>query len=368
MPLVPSNSDPLPRLSIIMPVLNAAGILANCLASITRQDYPRDRYEILIADGGSTDGSQKIAGSFGASIIDDRASRHMEDSKRVALAHASGDYVIYLDADNELAHPDYMRSAVQALAANPQALGVEANYLGSAKMTSLCAYLTEGLHISDPLCWIMSVKPVLVASQDGVERWRMPAGSLSYPLGANGFVYRRADLLSVQAGEQFQDTHVAMRLIESGKPEWLRITGRGIHHYYTNTLWSFLLKRRRAMVHFLNVRQEFGPGWLDKKPPIPGWLACFYCISIIGPAFHAFAGMVRTGNFTGCGTSPHRLLLSAARGGDGSHITDHLIDETSSPRSSPNKRSKTPDLRRNSGISGALPRSAPPACVSSIVR
>ena len=51
-----------------------------------------------------------------------------------------------------------------AAEANPQALGVEAYYLPSPKMSSFCAYLTALLHISDPICWLMSINPRLVAS------------------------------------------------------------------------------------------------------------------------------------------------------------------------------------------------------------
>ena len=206
----------LPKVSFILPVLNAAGILENCLASIARQTYPRERYEILIPDGGSTDGSQEIARRYGAIVIDDRGSRHMEDSKRLALSQATGEYVVFVDADNEITHPDYVELAVRALAAHPQALGVEGYYLPSPRMSSLCAYLTHHLHISDPICWLMSVEPILVAREGEVERWTLPEGTYSYPLGANGFVYRKADLDAVKADEHFQDTHAAMFLMQSG--------------------------------------------------------------------------------------------------------------------------------------------------------
>jgi hypothetical protein len=87
-----------------------------------------------------------------------------------------------------------------------------------------------------------------------------------------------------------------MFLMEAGKREWLRLRGLGVHHYYVDSLWGFVLKRRRAMVHFLNVRREFGTVWLAKKPPVPGWLACAYCVSVVGPAWHAVAGWVKTGD------------------------------------------------------------------------
>ena len=291
-----SSRSALPRVSIILPVLNAAALLENCLQSIVRQTYPRDRYEIVIPDGGSKDGSQEIALKYGAVVIDDRASRHMEDSKKVALSQATGEYIVFLDADNELTHPDYIERAVKALAQYPQALGVEGYYPPSEKMTSFCAYVTHLLHISDPLCWIMSANPIQVGSDGDVERWALPPGTLSYPLGANGFVYRKSDLDAVRASQKFQDTHIAMFLMESGKREWLRIRGMGVHHYYVDTLRTFLLKRRRAMVHFLNVRQEFGTVWLEQKAPVPKWLACAYCVSVVGPTYHAVRGWLKTGD------------------------------------------------------------------------
>ena len=290
------SENALPMVSFVIPVLNAAGMLDNCLQSIRRQTYPRDRYEILLADGGSTDGTQAIGERHGAVVIDDRASRNMEESKRVALGQATGEFVVFVDADNEITHPDYVELAVTALRDRPSALGVEGYYLPSPKMTSLCAYLTHRLHISDPLCWLMSTNPRLVAREGEIERWTLPEGTESYPLGANGFVYRKADLDAVKADQKFQDTHVALFLMRSGKREWLRVAGRGVHHYYVDTLMNFLRKRRRATVHFLNVRREFGNMWLEQKPPVPGWLACAYCVSFVGPAWHVLLGLARTGD------------------------------------------------------------------------
>ena len=88
----------------------------------------------------------------------------------------------------------------------------------------------------------MSATPQLVARAGEVERWTLPGDSLSYPLGANGFVFRRADLESVRAQEHFQDTHVALHLMRAGKREWLRLRGRGVHHYYVQTLTGFIQK------------------------------------------------------------------------------------------------------------------------------
>ena len=279
-----------------MPTLNAEAILDNCLAAIAGQTYPRDRCEILLADAHSTDRTREIAAKYGAIVLDDNG-KNMEEGKRLALQHATGDFIVFVDADNEITHPDYIELAVKALAANPQALGVEGYYLPSPKMSSFCAYLTALLHISDPIAWLMSANPRLVARTGEVERWTLPDGTYSYPLGANGFVYRRMDLLSVQAIEKFQDTHVAMFLMKQGKREWLRIHGRGVHHYYVQTLWGFVKKRRRATVHFLRVQEEMPVNWMKEKPPVPLWLAAVYGVTFFGPLWHTLRGLARDRDF-----------------------------------------------------------------------
>jgi len=292
---MPSQPETLPRISFIMPTLNAETILDNCLAAIAGQTYPRDKMEILLADAQSTDRTREIAAKYGALVLDDHG-KNMEEGKRLALQHATGEFIVFVDADNEITHPDYIELAVKALAANPQALGVESYYLPSPKMSSFCAYLTALLHISDPIAWLMSTNPRLVARAGEVERWTLPDGTYSYPLGANGFVYRRTDLQSVQADEKFQDTHVAMFLMKQGKCEWLRIHGRGVHHYYIQTPWKFVQKRRRATVHFLRVQEEMPVNWMKEKPLVPLWLATVYCVTFFGPLWHALRGLARDGD------------------------------------------------------------------------
>jgi len=284
-----------PRISVIIPTLNADLILENCLSSIARQNYPHEKIEIILADARSKDRTRAIAQKYGAIVLDDDGN-NMEEGKRLALSHAKGDYIIFVDADNEITHADYFDLAVKALAANPQALGVESYYLPSQKMSSFCAFITHLLHISDPIAWLMCANPKLVARNGDTERWTLPDNSFAYPLGANGFVFRRSDLESVKGKEQFQDTHVALFLMKSGKREWLRISGRGVHHYYIQTLGGFVKKRRRATVHFLRVQEKMPVNWMKEKPAVPLWLAAVYCVTFIGPLYHTVRGIVRDGD------------------------------------------------------------------------
>jgi glycosyltransferase involved in cell wall biosynthesis len=285
----------LPRVSFIIPTLNAAAMLPICLRSIRNQDYPAEKIEVIVADGGSTDDTLEIAKSFGAQVVEN-PDRVAESGKRVALKSVRGEYVVFTDSDNEISCRDFVRLAVSALEKNPQALGLESYYPAAPGMNSFCAYLTEALHISDPVTWMMCVNPVLVGKNDEVERWTFPKDSLAFPLGANGFIFRKTDLDSIGAAEFFEDTHVALQLAQAGKQEWLRLAGRGVHHYVVRGAMDFLKKRRRQTYHFLSLKHKSDLSWTKMNPRVPAWAACLLCATIIVPLAQTARGLFKTGD------------------------------------------------------------------------
>lgn len=81
-------------LTIVIPVLNAAAGLGQCLAVLA------DAGEIIVVDGGSTDNSVGIAGRSGARVITAPRGRGMQlDSGAQA---ARGDWLLFLHADTRL--------------------------------------------------------------------------------------------------------------------------------------------------------------------------------------------------------------------------------------------------------------------------
>ncbi len=100
-----------PRVSIITPSLNQAPFLARCLGSVHAQG--RDDVEHIVMDGGSTDGSIDTLRDH-----EDRlAWRSGPDGGQVraintGFAHASGELLMWLNADDEL-----LEGALDALVA-----------------------------------------------------------------------------------------------------------------------------------------------------------------------------------------------------------------------------------------------------------
>ena len=62
-------SNNLSTVSFLIPTLNAASVLEPCLKAIVDQNYPKDKIEIVVADGGSTDKTLIIAKKYGLKFI-----------------------------------------------------------------------------------------------------------------------------------------------------------------------------------------------------------------------------------------------------------------------------------------------------------
>ncbi|OGG24511.1 hypothetical protein A3A79_04990 [Candidatus Gottesmanbacteria bacterium RIFCSPLOWO2_01_FULL_43_11b] len=101
-----------PRVTFIIPTLNAADILPRCLSAIRSQRYPQNKIEIVVADGGSTDKTQKVAESFGARVIPNPETWH-EPGKARASGVAKGELLFFTDADNVLGSQNWLSSMVK---------------------------------------------------------------------------------------------------------------------------------------------------------------------------------------------------------------------------------------------------------------
>ncbi len=97
-----------PRLSIVMATWQAAGTLERCLDSIIEQDFTD--WQLVVADGASTDDTTDILKRYADYIGWWRSEPDggIYDAWNKALAHASGEYVCFLGADDAWADRDVL--------------------------------------------------------------------------------------------------------------------------------------------------------------------------------------------------------------------------------------------------------------------
>ncbi|HYN98536.1 MAG TPA: glycosyltransferase family 2 protein, partial [Actinomycetota bacterium] len=108
------GEEKVPKVSVVVASLNAAATLQRCIDSVARQ---RDvDIELLIVDGGSTDGTLQILESNGASITywESEPDRGVYHAWNKALKDATGSWVCFLGADDELSEPSTLRTLVDA--------------------------------------------------------------------------------------------------------------------------------------------------------------------------------------------------------------------------------------------------------------
>lgn len=103
------------KVSVIVPCYNAERYLAECLRSVLAQTE-RD-IEVLAVDDGSTDGTLALARRFeaedGRVRVLTQPNRGVCAARNAGLAHASGDYVTFVDAD-DLLTPDALAQMLAA--------------------------------------------------------------------------------------------------------------------------------------------------------------------------------------------------------------------------------------------------------------
>jgi GT2 family glycosyltransferase len=91
-------SSSLPRVSCIVPVHNGAAFIAQALESILAQQGAE--LEVIVIDDGSTDGSGDIAGTFAGVTVHRRPQGGVAAARNDGLAHATGEFIAFLDADD----------------------------------------------------------------------------------------------------------------------------------------------------------------------------------------------------------------------------------------------------------------------------
>lgn len=138
--------------TIIIATFNSQRTLPLVLASIRKQSYPRKYIQILIVDGGSKDGTLKIAKKFGCTVIRNTRVEPLY-AKYLGYMHAKGRYIVYIDHDEVIANPDSLKEKIMILEKNPDIkVAIAGGYRSPAGYTVINRYINE---FGDPFSFYM---------------------------------------------------------------------------------------------------------------------------------------------------------------------------------------------------------------------
>ncbi len=96
------NGERLPFISVVIPVRNERANLGAILEELLAQDYARDRYEILVVDGGSTDGTAAVVARYAGAArpqvqLLHNPGRLSSAGRNVGVRASRGEVILFID-------------------------------------------------------------------------------------------------------------------------------------------------------------------------------------------------------------------------------------------------------------------------------
>ena len=113
----PKNISAL-SISVIVPILNEAKFIGKTLDGILAQDYPSDALEVLVVDGGSTDGTREVVENYGREHptvkLLDNPKRWSSAARNVGIQASTGSVVVIVDGHCEFFDDQYFQHVSNA--------------------------------------------------------------------------------------------------------------------------------------------------------------------------------------------------------------------------------------------------------------
>jgi glycosyltransferase involved in cell wall biosynthesis len=254
-----------PKISVILATYNGKSTIDECLRLFFAQEYPRNQIEIIVADGGSIDGTLEILKKYKKKypsvikIIDNPKKYKIGagGGADIAVRKASGDFILMIDQDNLLFQKSWLMEMVKILMENKDISCVQSLTFSPKKYSLTDRYLGMA-GIEDPFAVSYSIKAQVIINPKHFKYdekgkfyiYKIDKNDFYYG-GDNGFLIRRKDLLENGGYTQDIDNFYRMALKEKGYK--LAIPKNlAIFHKTSSGFIEFLKKRNYYVRHYLN--------------------------------------------------------------------------------------------------------------------
>ncbi len=249
------------KISIVIPVLNSGNVLKNCLQSIRSQNYPQDRVEILILDGGSIDETLSIAKKFSCKIFQNPL-KTAEAGKAVGVKSATGQYIIFIDSDNILPQNNWLTLMLSPFSTSPEIIGAEPIEFTYRRDAGFIERYSALLGANDPYAYFLGNydrQSTLSGKWTGLD---IPTTEFDnyllitlHPkktiptIGANGTVFRSEFLKNNFNGDYLFDIDIITTALNAtSKPIYFAKVKIGIIHTYCESSISKFIKKQSRRI------------------------------------------------------------------------------------------------------------------------
>ena len=295
----------LPSISVVIPTLNASRVLESCLSSIAEQDYPKGLIEIIVADGGSVDGTVAIAEKYGAKVFPNPL-KTGEAGKAVAIKQAKNELIALIDSDNILPQKDWFLRMVEPFA-DSEIIGAEPIEYTWRKEDGFITRYCALIGMNDPLClflgnydrysWLTDRWTGLQVDSHDRNGWLKVTfiDAVLPTIGANGTIFRGRVLEELGGGQRFFDIDILPRAIKSwGKASIAKVKVGIVHLYCGSSLKMFTKKQDRRISDFVFNQNTGGRAYEWHKQNKKGLIKfVIYSITFFPPLLQSLRGYLR---------------------------------------------------------------------------
>lgn len=301
--------------SFIIPTLNTEKVLDDCLRSISIQTI--NNYEIIIADGGSTDNTLKIAKKYHCKIVPNHL-KTGEAGKAAALKHARGKYIALIDSDNILPDPNWLSQMLSPLKTDPALIGSEPYSFTYRPHSGFIERYSALIGANDPYAFIFGVAdrlsflngkfitlPLVIQEFPTYYQLKLEPNQPIPTIGANGTVFRSDFLKKYATGSYLFDIDIITHVLNStAKPlSFAKIKNGIIHSYCESSIGKFIRKQKRRVCDHFSHRELRTFNWHSPISQHPGSAILnlarqnlyfvFYSTTIVLPLVDSVRGFAR---------------------------------------------------------------------------
>lgn len=295
---------PLPKISIVIPTLNAQKTLPACLKSIKKQHYPSSKIEIIIADGGSFDNTLTIAKEYKVSIINNPL-KTAESGKAVGLKQAQNKYTAFIDSDNILPTPQFLLQMIRPLENDPTLIGSEPLRFTYRPQAGFIERYASLLGANDPyafFCRIYDRYSYLTQQWTGLSltqkiypnyiKVSLEPNIILPTIGANGTFFKTAFLKSYFINSPYLfDIDIIYKVINTTQKSlyFAKTKNSIIHTFCENSVTKFIRKQQRRIRDYLFYKNIRHHNWTNINHNYMIYFA-LYSLTVIFPLIDAFRG------------------------------------------------------------------------------